>query len=109
MPISLGRPAVKIVAIGLMIANCVSHYFNLHPIVLICVSLNPRCLIDLGRSRRLILSLRIQLRPINLLCNDGASRADSDFEDPDRRSDEEEGLGAKKNSAATTCSEIRGC
>ena len=41
--------------------------------------------------------------------NDGASHADPDAEDPDRGSDEEEELGAKKIRPPTPCSDIRGC
>ena len=73
-----------------------SFNFNLHPIVLICVTLNPRCPVDLGRSRRQFQSCPIQLRPTKSPSNDGASRADPYAADPYRLSDEEEGLGGKK-------------
>ena len=95
MPISFGRPAVKTAAIGLMIANCVSHYFNLHPIVLICDSLNPRCPTDLEEPTP-VSEPAHPVTPTRPSRNDGASRANSDAEDQYRQSDEEEGLGAKK-------------
>ena len=71
LPVSLGGAGFKIAVIGLMVANCVSPNFILHPIGLICVSLNPLCPVDLGRSLRLFLSLSIQLRPLNILAMTG--------------------------------------
>ena len=85
---------MQLESLGYLHADCVSLKFNLHPMVLICVSLNPRCPTDFGRSLR-VSEPEHPVTPTKHFRNDGASRADPDPEDPFRLSDEEEGLGAR--------------
>ena len=91
----MSRPTFKfkIAVIGLMIANCVSLNFNLHPIVFICLSLNPGCLVDLGRSLRKVQSLSIQLLPLKLLAMTGLAML---IRMQATHSEEEEELAPKK-------------